>query len=269
MTRYKLTIEYDGRPFVGWQRQANGQSIQETLETAIHKFCGEQRSVQGAGRTDSGVHALGQVAHVDIDRPSRPDVVRDAINFHLRPAPVAVIAAEEAPPGFNARTSALQRRYLYRVINRRAPLVLDRGLAWQVQGEIDIDAMRTGAAAMIGHHDFTSFRASECQASSPMRTMDSIRIIDGDTAQPALFTAAQAGDEIVFEVKARSFLQNQVRIIVGTLIKVGQGRWDSGAVARALAARERAAAGPTAPADGLYFADVAYPKPEDDQPNDR
>ena len=261
MTRYKLTIEYDGRGFVGWQRQDNGPSIQGALEEAVFKFCGEHRTVQGAGRTDAGVHALGQVAHVDIDRSSRPDVVRDAVNYHLRPAPIAVVASEAVPGSFNARTSALQRRYLYRVVNRRAPLVTDLGRAWRVQGTLDLDSMRIAAAALIGHHDFTSFRAAQCQANSPLRTVDAVRILADDTDPPGPFAAARAGDEIIVEVKARSFLQNQVRIIVGTLIEIAQGKRDPGSVAHALAARDRSTAGQTAPADGLYFADVIYPAP--------
>ncbi len=259
MTRYKLTIEYDGRDFVGWQRQDNGSSIQGALEDAIYKFCGEPRSVQGAGRTDAGVHALGQVAHVDIDRPSRPDIVRDAVNYHLRPASIAVVAAEAVPGSFNARTWALQRRYLYRIINRRAPLVTQNGRAWRVQGELDLAAMRVGASALIGHHDFTSFRAAQCQANSPLRTIDAVRIIAEDTDPPGPFAIARAGTEIIVEVKARSFLQNQVRIIVGTLVEIAQGKRDPDSVARALAARDRSTAGVTAPADGLYFADVTYP----------
>ena len=246
MTRWKLTIEYDGTSFVGWQHQKNGLSVQEALERAVLGFCGETVRVHGAGRTDAGVHALGQVAHVDIERRTRPQTVRDALNAHLRPLPVAVLAAEPAPDGFHARLSARERAYLYRIVNRRAPLALDRGRAWQVQKPLDEAAMHDAAQVLVGRHDFTSFRASLCQARSPVKTLDQLSVV-------------RDGDEIRVSARARSFLHHQVRNMVGTLKLVGEGKWTRDDVAGALAARDRAAGGPTAPADGLYLVEVVYP----------
>jgi tRNA pseudouridine38-40 synthase len=245
MTRWKLTIEYDGRPFVGWQRQDNGPSVQQALEEAVEAFCGERAEVAGSGRTDAGVHALAQVAHVDIARPTTAGTVRDALNHHLRAVPVAVLSAEEAPEGFHARFSAVERRYLYRILDRRAPPTLDAGRVWHVRRPLDAAAMHAAAQALVGRHDFTSFRASLCQAKSPERTLDELSV-------------SRAGDEVRVTARARSFLHHQVRNMVGTLVQVGLGRWSAEDVARALAARDRAAAGPTAPADGLYFAGVRY-----------
>lgn len=250
MTRYKLTIEYDGRPFVGWQRQDNGLSVQAVLEAAVAAFHGVEAVpgaflVQGAGRTDAGVHAVGQVAHVDIAKPTDADTVRNAVNAHLRPHPVAVLAAEAVAADFHARFGATGRGYRYRILNRPAPPALAQGLVWHWPRPVDLDAMRAGAAHLIGQHDFTSFRSVHCQAKSPVKTLDTLQI-DRD------------GDEIVAIVRARSFLHNQVRIMIGTLLEVGKGKWAPEEVGRALAAADRAAGGPTAPPDGLYLTDVVY-----------
>ncbi len=245
MTRYKLTLEYDGRGFVGWQRQDNGPSVQAALEAAVKRFCGEAVSVEAAGRTDSGVHALGQVAHVDLDKAADAETLRDALNFHLKPASVAVLSAEAVAPDFHARFSATERRYRYRIVNRRARLTLDQGRAWFVPVPLDAGAMGDAAQALAGRHDFTSFRASECQAKSPVRTLDALDV-------------SREGEEIRIEARARSFLHHQVRNMVGTLKLVGEGKWARDDVARALAARDRKAAGPTAPADGLYLVAVRY-----------
>lgn len=245
MTRYKLTIEYDGGPFVGWQRQDNGPSVQRAVEDAIFAFSGQKVRVQGAGRTDAGVHALGQVAHVDLDNDPAADTLRDAVNAHLRPQPVAVREALAVLPDFDARRSAIRRSYRYRIINRRAPLTLDAGHAWQVTRPLDADAMHAAAQCLVGHHDFTSFRASECQAKSPVKTLDRLDV-------------SRHGEEILVETEARSFLHHQVRNMVGTLKLVGEGKWSAAEVSGALEARQRSAAGPTAPADGLYLVAVGY-----------
>ncbi|HET7409253.1 MAG TPA: tRNA pseudouridine(38-40) synthase TruA [Paracoccaceae bacterium] len=246
MPRYKLTIEYHGGPFNGWQRQQNGPSVQGALEAALARL-GEHATVTGAGRTDAGVHAMAQVAHADLARDWEPFRLAQAVNHHLRPAPVAVLEAARVPEDFHARFSAVRRHYLYRIICRRAPLALEAGLAWRVGYALDIEAMREGAAALVGRHDFTTFRSTQCQAASPVKTLDEIMI-------------ERAGDEIHFRLHARSFLHNQVRSIVGTLERVGAGRWPAERVARALAARDRAACGPVAPSDGLYLAQVDYPE---------
>ncbi len=245
MSRWRITVEYDGGPFVGWQRQDNGPSVQEAIEQAITGFCGEEVQVTGAGRTDSGVHALAQVAHFDLAREAGADTVRDAINFHLKPRPVAVLDALPVPPDFHARFSAIERAYRYRIVNRRVPLTFEAGRAWQVAVPLDADAMGEAAEALVGRHDFTSFRAAQCQADSPVKTLDEI-------------TVARDADLITFDVRARSFLHNQVRIMVGTLRRVGEGKWSKDDVARALGAHDRAAAGPTAPPCGLYLAAVRY-----------
>ena len=246
MTRYKLTIEYDGRGFVGWQRQDNGPSIQQAVEDAVRGFCGETVTAFGAGRTDAGVHALGQVAHVDIARDTTADTVRDALNAHLRPHPIAVLAAEEVDERFDARLSAVERAYTYRIINRRAPLALDHCRAWYVPALLDAAAMAAGAARLVGHHDFSSFRASLCQARSPVKTLDALEV-------------ARDGDEIRIHARARSFLHHQVRNFAGTLRLVGEGKWTPDDVTVALEARDRAKGGPTAPAEGLYLVAVRYP----------
>ena len=245
MTRYKLTLEYDGGPFVGWQRQANGFSVQEALEAAIFAFCGERPNVFAAGRTDAGVHALGQVVHFDLAREAEPDTVRNAINYHLKPHPVSVLLVEPVDQAFHARFSAQWRAYRYRILNRRAPLTIDRGHVWLVTTPLDSEAMRAGAQHLIGHHDFTSFRSSICQAASPMKTLDVLEV-------------ERLGEAIEIRAKARSFLHHQVRNMVGTLKLVGDGKWTPDDVARALAAKDRSAAGPTAPPDGLYLTAVGY-----------
>jgi tRNA pseudouridine38-40 synthase len=246
MPRYKLTVEYDGSGLVGWQRQANGLSVQEALETAITSFCGERTTVHGAGRTDAGVHALAQTAHLDLARTVPADVLRSAVNHYLRPAAITVLAAEAAPDEFDARLSATGRVYLYRILNRRAPPALERGRVWQVAPQLDVEAMREGAWHLIGHHDFSTFRDSLCQAKSPLKTLDALEL-------------RRAGEEIHIEARARSFLHHQVRNMVGTLKLVGLGRWNPDDVARALAARNRRVGGPTAPAEGLYLVEVRYP----------
>lgn len=245
MPRYRLTLEYDGGPFVGWQRQDNGPSVQAVLEEAIGRFCGEVVTTHAAGRTDTGVHAWGQVVHCDLTREWPAATVRDALNFHLRPSPVAVIAAEIAAPDFDARFSARARVYRYRILNRAAPPVLDRGRVWHLAHPLDRRAMQAGADVLIGRHDFTSFRGTGCQAKSALKTLD-------------LLDVTAAGEEIHIEARARSFLYHQVRIMVGTLRLCGEGKWSAGDVARALAATDRRAAGPTAPPEGLYLVDVRY-----------
>jgi tRNA pseudouridine38-40 synthase len=246
--RYKLTIEYDGTGFVGWQRQANGLSIQEALETALQRFCGEALTVFGAGRTDAGVHALAQVAHVDLAREADPETIRSAVNHHLRPHAISVLSAEPAPPGFDARLSARMRHYRYRILNRRAPSALERGLVWHVAPPLDAAAMAEGARHLIGHHDFTTFRDSLCQAKSPVKTLDALEV-------------SRSGEEIQIEARARSFLHHQVRNMAGTLKLVGLGHWRPEDVARALLARDRRAGGPTAPAQGLTLVAVGYERP--------
>lgn len=245
MPRYRLLIEYDGSPFVGWQRQANGRSVQQAVEEAVTAFCGEEVRIGGAGRTDAGVHALGQVAHLDLGRDWPADTVRDALNAHLRPDPVVILEAVRAAPGFDARHSALRRHYRFVILNRRAPPAIERGRAWHVARPLDAAAMHTAAQALVGRHDFTTFRSSECQSASPVKTLDRLDV-------------ARDGDRIVVEASARSFLHNQVRSMVGSLKLVGEGRWSARDLASALAARDRRACGPVAPPDGLYLVRVDY-----------
>ena len=245
MPRYKLTIEYCGSGFVGWQRQPNGLSIQQALETALHRFCGEKVTVFGAGRTDAGVHALAQVAHVDLARNAAPDEVRGAVNYHLRPHAISVLKAEPVGSDFDARLSATGRSYLYRILNRRAPPAVERGRVWHVAPPLDAAAMQEGARHLVGHHDFSTFRDSLCQAKSPVKTLDALDV-------------SRIGEEIHIAARARSFLHHQVRNMVGSLKLVGIGRWQPEDVARALAARDRRAGGPTAPADGLALVAVRY-----------
>jgi tRNA pseudouridine38-40 synthase len=245
MPRYKLTLEYDGTPFVGWQLQENGPSVQGRLAEAIKAFAGEETVPRGAGRTDAGVHALGQVAHFDLARDWPCYKVRDALNAQLRPDPISVLACDYAAEDFDARFSATTRHYRYRIVNRRSPLALDRNRAWHVVGDLDASAMHDAAQALVGHHDFSTFRSSECQAPSPVKTLDGLAI-------------TRAGNDIRIEVSARSFLHNQVRSMVGSLKLVGEGKWTAADLKRALAARDRAACGPVAPARGLYLVKVDY-----------
>lgn len=246
MPRFKLTVEFDGTPFVGWQRQANGPSVQEAIETAAEAYCQTKSVVHGAGRTDAGVHAKGLVAHVDLPRNDTGEKVRDALNAHLRPFPIAILQAEEVSEDFHARFSALKRHYLYRLSLRRAPLALEVNRAWRLGRQLDCEAMTEAGQVLIGKHDFTSFRASECQAPSPIKTLDEISVF-------------RVEDMIHIEVKAKSFLHHQVRNIVGTLVLVGDGKWTDKDVADALAAKDRKAGGPTAPPEGLYLMRVLYP----------
>jgi tRNA pseudouridine38-40 synthase len=246
MPRYKLTIEYCGAGLVGWQRQPDGLvSVQGILETACERMTGGFVRVIGAGRTDAGVHALGQVAHIDLVRSYRPDEIRGGLNFHMRPHAVSVLAVEAVPDSFNARISARERRYLYRILNRRAPAAIDHDRVWHVAVPLDAEAMAAGAARLVGHHDFSTFRDSMCQAKSPVKTLDEL-------------TVARHGDEIRIIARARSFLHHQVRNMTGTLKLVGAGRWTPDDVAAALTARDRRRGGPTAPAEGLYLTAVLY-----------
>jgi tRNA pseudouridine38-40 synthase len=245
MARYKLTIEYDGTVFAGWQRQLNGRSVQQAVEEAIERFAGEAVRIQCAGRTDAGVHATGQVAHVDLAREWRTDTVRDAANAHLRPEPVSILSAESVAGSFDARRSATKRRYLYRILNRRPPPALDVNRVWHVPWALDPAVMQAAARTLVGRHDFTTFRAAECQAKSPLRTLDTLEV-------------ERIGDEIRIATAARSFLHHQVRSMAGTLMLAGAGRWSVADVRAALEARDRARCGPTAPASGLYLVGVDY-----------
>jgi tRNA pseudouridine38-40 synthase len=248
LPRYRLAVEYDGTPYAGWQRQAGQHSVQAALEQAFLGFCGERVSLRGAGRTDAGVHAKGQVAHVDLAREWPPDTVRDALNAHLRLAgeTMSVLAAERAADGFDARFSAVSRHYLYRILNRRAPPALERSRVWWVPAPLDASLMHEAAQALTGRHDFTTFRSAQCQAKSPVRTLDRLDV-------------ARIADAIEIRASARSFLHNQVRSMVGTLKRAGEGAWSAADVLAALEARDRAACGAVAPPEGLYLVTVDYP----------
>ena len=245
MPRYRLLIEYDGTSFVGWQQQAEGVSVQGALKDAIAKFSGESVSVRGAGRTDAGVHALGQVAHFDLTKDWDPFRVQEAINFHLKPRFAAVLECAIADPGFDARFSATKRHYIYRLLCRRAPPVLERNRVWWLNHALDVDAMAEAAKIFVGHHDFTTFRAAQCQALSPVKTVDAMSVVAD-------------GSEIRIDVSARSFLHSQVRSMVGSLKLAGDGKWTVRDLEDALVARDRTRCGPVAPASGLYLARVDY-----------
>ena len=250
MPRYALKVEYNGAPFAGWQRQADQPSVQGAIEAALARLEPGPHTIAAAGRTDAGVHGLGQVAHCDLTKDWEPFRLSEALNYHLKPQPVAILACARVDDDWHARFSATERRYLFRLLMRRAPATHDKGLVWHVRNPLDLDAMREGAAHLIGHHDFTTFRSTICQAKSPVKTLDEI------TIEPA---TGLSGPEFHFRLRARSFLHNQVRSIVGTLERVGAGAWAPADVATALAARDRAACGPVCPPHGLYLAAVRYP----------
>lgn len=247
MTRFKLIVEYDGRPFMGWQRQPHGPTVQGAIETAIAAITQEEVTLHAAGRTDTGVHALAMTAHVDIHKSIAPQRLADAINAKLRPQPVAILAASIVEPDFHARFSCIGRRYLYRIVNRRAPLAIAAGRAWRVPAPLDADAMDEAASVLIGNHDFTTFRSVHCQSESPIKTLDEL-------------TVRRSGETIEIDAAARSFLHHQVRSMVGCLELVGRGKWTKGDLKAALDARDRAALGFNAPPDGLYFVAATYPE---------
>ena len=246
MTRFALTLEFDGGPFMGLQRQAHGPSVQQAVEEAVLAVTGETVTLHSAGRTDAGVHALAMRSHVDVAKPFTPFRLMEALNARLRPAPIAVIACEEKPEDWHARFSCIGRRYLYRIVNRRAPLTLERGKAWHVTRPLDADAMHRAAQALVGRHDFTTFRSAHCQAKDPVKTLDRLAV-------------RREGDAVLIEAAARSFLHHQVRSMVGTLALVGLGQWREEQVAEVLAARDRQALGLNAPPEGLYFVEAVYP----------
>jgi tRNA pseudouridine38-40 synthase len=243
--RWKLTLEYDGTGFCGWQRQTHDVSVQQTIEDAIRKFSGEDVTLHAAGRTDAGVHAKAQVAHFDLAKETDADTVRDALNFHVRPHRVSILQVDAAAEDFHARFSARARSYRYQIINRRAPSALLADYAWHVQKPLDADAMHAAAQLLIGHHDFSTFRAQNCQSSSPLKTLDRLDV-------------TKDGEMILFDVSARSFLYHQVRNMVGTLVMVGTGQWTREQFETAFEAHDRQKGGPTAPALGLFFQDVKY-----------
>ncbi|WP_294391172.1 tRNA pseudouridine(38-40) synthase TruA [uncultured Sphingomonas sp.] len=245
MTRFRLTVEFDGTPFMGWQRQAHGPSVQQAIEDAAAAITGQPATLHAAGRTDAGVHALAMTAHVDIAKPIAPFRLMEALNAHLKPQPVAILGCEVVPDDWHARFSCLGRSYLYRIANRRAPLTLDRHRAWRIGRDLDVDSMHDAAQLLVGRHDFTTFRSAHCQAESPVKTLDRLDV-------------RREGDEVQIEAAARSFLHHQVRSMVGCLALVGQGQWSARDVADALEARDRAALGLNAPPDGLYFVAARY-----------
>lgn len=245
MPRFKLVVEYDGTPFCGWQFQTTHRSVQQAIEEAVLKFSGQTLRVQAAGRTDAGVHATHQVVHLDLDKDWRPDTVRDAVNAHLKPEPVAILSAARVPDDFNARMSARKRHYLYRIVNRRPPVALDMNRVWQVPWPLDSDAMHEAAQVLVGKHDFSTFRAAECQAASPVKTLDRLDV-------------ERIGDEIRLFASARSFLHHQVRSMTGSLVHVGSGKWSVADLRDALDARDRTRCGPMAPPSGLYLIGVDY-----------
>ena len=246
MTRWRLTVEYDGGPFMGWQRQDHGPSVQQTLEEALQRMTGEQASFIAAGRTDAGVHALAMSTHVDVERPLTPHRLREGLNALMRPHPVSVLAVEPVADDWHARFSCIGRRYLYRILSRRAPPALDGGRVWHIPTDLDVEAMREGAVHLVGRHDFTTFRSAHCQSDSPVKTLDTLDV-------------SRAGEEIHIAAAARSFLHHQVRSMVGCLAMVGRGQWQPDDMGKALDARDRAALGFNAPPHGLYFVEAIYP----------
>jgi tRNA pseudouridine38-40 synthase len=244
--RFRLTIEYDGRPFMGWQRQSHGPSVQQAIEEAAYAVTGETVVVQSAGRTDAGVHARAMAAHLDVERAFTPFRLMEALNARVRPAPIAILGCERVAEDWHARFSCIGRRYIYRIANRRAPLTLEAGLAWRITTPLDADAMAQAAARLVGRHDFTTFRSAHCQAASPVRTLDRLLV-------------RRVGEAIEVKAAARSFLHHQVRSIVGCLALVGQGKWSADAMQAALEARDRTRLGLNAPPDGLYFVEATYP----------
>jgi tRNA pseudouridine38-40 synthase len=246
MTRWRLTIEYDGGPFMGWQRQDHGPSVQQTLEGALHRMTGEEAAVHAAGRTDAGVHALAMSAHADVMKSVTPHRLREGLNALVRPHPVSVLAVEPVADDWHARFSCIGRRYLYRILNRRAPPALDAGRVWHIALPLDVEAMRKGAQHLVGRHDFTTFRSAQCQSDSPVKTLERLEV-------------SKVGEEIHVEAAARSFLHHQVRSMVGCLAMVGRGQWQPEDMKKALAARDRAALGFNAPPEGLYFVEASYP----------
>ena len=247
MARFALTLEYDGGPFMGLQRQDHGPTVQQAVEEAVQAVTGETATMHSAGRTDSGVHALAMRSHVDIAKAIEPFRLMEALNALLRPAPVAVLACEVVPDDWHARFSCVGRAYEYRIANRRAPLTLEKGKAWHIARELDAEAMHRAAQALVGRHDFTTFRSAHCQAKDPVKTLDRLDV-------------RREGDHVIVEAAARSFLHHQVRSMVGTLALVGQGQWREEQVAEALVAKDRAALGLNAPSEGLYFVRAVYPE---------
>ncbi|HET6535851.1 MAG TPA: tRNA pseudouridine(38-40) synthase TruA [Sphingomicrobium sp.] len=246
MTRWRLTIEYDGRPFMGWQRQDHGPSVQQALEEALRRMTGEEAAFTAAGRTDAGVHALAMPTHVDIAKPLTPHRLREGLNALVRPQPISVLEVEQVADDWHARFSCVGRRYRYRILCRRAPPALDSGRVWHIAVPLDLDAMREGAVHLVGRHDFTTFRSAHCQSDSPVKTLDRLEV-------------SRPGDEIHIEAAARSFLHHQVRSMVGCLAMVGRGQWAPDDMRKALEARDRAALGLNAPPHGLYFVEAVYP----------
>ena len=249
MTRWRLTIEYDGGPFMGWQRQEHGPSVQQTLEEALERMTGQRAAFTAAGRTDAGVHAFAMPVHVDVTKSLTSHRLREGLNALVRPQPISVLEVEEVADDWHARFSCTGRRYLYRILNRRAPPALDRGRAWHIAVPLDIEAMQQGAAMLVGRHDFTTFRSVQCQSDSPVKTLDRLDV-------------SRVGEEVHVEATARSFLHHQVRSMVGCLALVGRGQWKPGDIGKALEARDRAALGLNAPPHGLYFAGAIYPDPD-------
>jgi tRNA pseudouridine38-40 synthase len=247
VTRWRLTIEFDGRPFMGWQRQDHGPSVQQSLEEAIHRMTGERAAVHAAGRTDAGVHALAMAAHCDIEKTVTEHRLREGLNALVRPHPISITDVEQVADDWHARFSCIGRKYLYRILNRRAPPALDRGRVWHIAMPLDVEAMADGAAHLVGHHDFTTFRSVHCQSESPVKTLDRLDV-------------TRVGEEIRIEAGARSFLHHQVRSMVGCLALVGRGNWAPNDIKKSLESRNRAELGLNAPPDGLYFVEAVYPR---------